>query len=217
VTARIALLAAGILLVVGAAQSGLLETLADRDRASALLEDLGLLGPLLYVLAFAMLEPFFVPTILFIMGASAVWPLWTAYGLSLLGATGAGVVGFGFARFLARDWVESRLPERFRRYDEELAGPRGFRTVLWVRLIFFLAPPAHWVLGLSKVRFTPFLVGTVIGFAPMLLLLTWLCFEFSDWLLTAGPRFFLIPLAVVGGAILIRRMRRKTKEPDPVS
>jgi hypothetical protein len=33
----------------------------------------------------------------------------------------ASIVGFSFARFMARDWVSTGIPARFRKYDEALA------------------------------------------------------------------------------------------------
>jgi uncharacterized membrane protein YdjX (TVP38/TMEM64 family) len=206
---RAAIAAALILLLSAAYASGFLEILADRERTRGLLEALGFWGPVLYVLAFALLEPFFVPGFLFVLGATAIWPFWPAYVLSLAGAIGAGVVGFSFARFMARDWVESKLPERFRQYDERLAGATGFRTVMLVRLMFFIAPPAHWVLGLSKVRFGPFLAGTAIGFAPGIALLTWACLEATDWIAEPSFQPWILVLLPLGIAFAVYRRRRE--------
>ena len=95
-----------------------------------------------------------------------LWPLELAFLLNLAGASGAGVVGFGFARFVGRDWVQDRLPERLRDLEARVLT-HAFRTVLIVRLTTYLFPPAHWALGLSPVKFGPFLLATIIGFIPM--------------------------------------------------
>ena len=161
--------AIALLLLLGGAlayawTAGVLEGL-DRERVTQLLRNAGPWGPIGLVLAFALLEPFGVPGALFAIPASWVWPFPLAFALSWLGAVGAGVVGFVFARSIARDFVERKIPARFRRFDERLET-RGFVTVVIVRLVFFLAPPAHWVLGVSRVRFTPFVLGTAVGFLP---------------------------------------------------
>jgi hypothetical protein len=57
-------------------------------------------------------------------------------------------------------------------YDEAIAA-RGLRTVIVLRLTFFIAPWAHWLLGLTKVRFRDYVLGTTIGLAPMMALFTW--------------------------------------------
>lgn len=160
---------AGIL--IAAYAGGAFELLTDQERIGALLTESGAWGPILYVVAFALLEPFGVPGLLFVVPASLVWPLWWAGLLSWIGAVLAGVVGFAFARWIGKDWVEQHLTPRLRSYDEHLAE-RGLQTVIVVRLLFFLAPPAHWALGLSKVRVAPFVLGSAIGFIPGIAVIT---------------------------------------------
>ena len=109
----------------------------DQEAIQTFLSRSGAWGPLAYVAAFALLEPFGVPGIAFVVPATFAWPLWQAYLLSWAGSIGAGIVGFSFARWIGRDWVKQRLPERLTRYDERLAE-RGLLTVIIVRLVFFL-------------------------------------------------------------------------------
>ena len=207
--ARFALLLVLVLAGVAAHHFGLFELLGDTDRIRTLLTESGIWGPLVYVAVFSLFEPAGVPGILFIVPASLIWPLWLAVLLSWAGSIGAGVVGFGFARSLGRDWVQARLPDRLRGYDQRLAE-RGLTTVIVVRLLFFLAPPAHWVLGLSRVRFATFVAGTAIGFAPGIALITvvgkgavvWLEGRSSGVWLAAGA-------LLVGALVLARRLRAR--------
>lgn len=160
------LLAGGI--AAGAAAllaGGGLEWLRDPEGARAWMEDAGPWGRVAFVLAFALLEPLGVPGVLFMVPAAALWPAGEALLLSWLGAVGAGVLGAAAARHLLREAVAARLPPRFRRYDARLAR-RPLTTVLLVRLAFFLAPPAHWALGLSAVPMRHLVVGTALGLLP---------------------------------------------------
>ncbi|MCP5058624.1 MAG: TVP38/TMEM64 family protein [bacterium] len=150
--------------------SGAIGALADAERMHALLADSGALGPLLYVAAFSLIEPLGVPGILFIGPATTVWSYWTVVGLSLAGAVGAGIVSYIAARWFLRDWVQEHLPPRVRRFTRH-AEERPLRTVVLVRLVFFLAAPAHWALGISNIRFVPFVLGSAIGFAPPMMVL----------------------------------------------
>ncbi len=204
---RLVLLGAVALAAVAAYAAGLHERL-DADGMRALLLDLGAWAPVIYVALFALLEPLGVPGIAFVIPASIVWPLWLAFFLSWLGAIAAGVVGFSFARYLARDWVAAHLPERFHRYDERLAE-RGLTTVILVRLLFFLAPPAHWALGLSRVRFGPFLAGTAIGFVPGIALWTVAGRSLLDWVSAQGAIAWLAVAAAVLIFVALRRYRRR--------
>jgi len=203
---RAAVLIAVAVVAAVAYWSGAIELLSDEERTRALLAEAGAWGPVLYVAAFALLEPFGVPGLFFIVPASLVWPLWWAGLLSWTGAVLAGLVGFGFARWIGKDWVEQHLTPRLRAYDERLAE-RGLQTVIIVRLLFFLAPPAHWALGLSKVRITPFVLGTAIGFIPGIAAITLLGSGLFD-LLRAAPRgTWLVVGVLIALAIYLRRRR----------
>ena len=83
----------------------------------------------------------------------------------------ASVIAFGFARFVARDWAQGRAPERVRKLDDRLEQD-GFRVVTLLRLVFYTTPALQFVLGISRVRFRPFLLGTIVGVLPFTLLMT---------------------------------------------
>lgn len=208
---RIALLVA-VLGALGALYAtGVFEVVSEPERVRALLGGLGSWAPVLYVLAFALLEPFFVPGVAFIIPGSLVWPFWELFVLSWLGSIGAGVVGFGFARYLGRDYVKRHLPRRLHAYDERLAV-RGLRTVIVVRLTLFLAPPAHWLLGLSQVSFSSFLLGSAIGFLPgvaaLCFLIAFVGTTFGEWLGDRPPWFWAALAAAIAAAFLLRRWLR---------
>ncbi|MBK8236150.1 MAG: TVP38/TMEM64 family protein [Deltaproteobacteria bacterium] len=126
-------------------------------------------GPIAFVVAFALLQPFGLSAHVFIIAASLVWSPLPGAALSWLGATAAGCVAFGFARWMGRGWVQSRLPSRLVRWDQRLAD-HGFRTVLVLRLLFFTLGPMQLMLGVSKVRFGAFVLGTMLGVLPVIVL-----------------------------------------------
>lgn len=203
---RIAIVAAGLVLATSIWALGLGDFLGDAEKAAGLLRDLGAAGYILYIVAFALLEPFGVLGLFFVVPAGIVWPTWLAFLLSLAGATGAGVVGALFARFVARDWVESRLPTRFRRFDQRLAE-HGLRTVIVVRLLFFLSPLAHWALGLSLVRLRPLILGTFLGFIPGIAVLTLIGASMLNALQAVPGWVWLAGGAAAVGIALLRRAR----------
>jgi uncharacterized membrane protein YdjX (TVP38/TMEM64 family) len=163
---------AGALLLI-AHQLGAFEAVSHPHQLKEAILRLGSLGFLGFVLAFAFLQPFGVPGILFVLGASLVWPPPLAIVLSLLGTAWASVNGFGFARYVARDWVEKRMPPRWRKYDERLAT-RGFTTVFVLRLILWMNPFLHAAFGLSRVRFSTHLAATVLGCVPSIVAFSYL-------------------------------------------
>lgn len=170
------------------------------ERLEQVFRDAGIWGPVLYVALFAALESFGVPGIFFIIPGSIVWNWPTLFLLTWAGAVGASVVGFFFSRTIGRSWVEGRLSERARLYDDAIAE-RGLRTVILIRLMFFIAPWAHWLLGLTKVRFRDYVVGTTIGLAPMMALFTWggaALFDYAHDSPLLGTLLFLVVIAAMG-------------------
>ena len=171
----------GLLIALGfvAWSAGLFERF-DLEVLRKLVEDAGPWGPLLFVALFS-LEGLGVPGIAFMLTAIALWPPPLAFFYNFLGAQAAGVMGFGYARWIGREWVADHLPERVRRFEERVVE-RGLTTVITIRLIFFLAPPAHWFLGLSPVRFRDYLAGSAIGMLPWLAAITFGGSAVLDWL-----------------------------------
>ena len=141
----------------------------------------GPLGPVLFVLTFATLQALFISSHVFIIAANAIWPAPWAILYSWLGTLGSGLLSFVFARFVARSWVQSRLPEKIKRYDEKLAES-GFMTVLILRIFLFTSPPLQLGLGVSGVRFLPFLTATALGNLPSILLSTFAASTLLAWL-----------------------------------
>lgn len=132
-----------------------------RDRIHAL----GALGPVVFVLAFALIQPLGPSGHIFVVCASLVWPPPVALGLSLVGAVASQVVGFLFFRYAAADFARARVPDRLRAYEDKLVA-RPFRTVLVLRLLTFTWPLMSMLLGVSRIRFAPMLLATAIGLVP---------------------------------------------------
>jgi len=145
--------------------SGAVADVASPERVRALLAESGPVGPLVWTLAFALLEPFGMPGAAFLIPAGLVWPPSLAIPLGIVASTAAGVVAYGLSRWIGREALEARLPDGVRRRTAH-AREHGFRTALTVRLALFLFPPAHWALAISGIRLVPFVLGSALGFAP---------------------------------------------------
>ncbi len=179
----------------------------------------GTWGGVLFIAAYSVLQPFGVNGLVFLLSAPLIWSPTEAFLLNWAGTVGTGLVAFAGARFIARDWIQQRLPQRIRRFDDRLES-RGFRTVLLLRLIFYTTPTVQWALGVSRVHVGPFLTGTVLGVAPFTLLMTLVGVRVAAWLekhpLSSWPWERLWPIiimatvAIVAGGVLVFRKWRRT-------
>lgn len=177
----------------------------------------GAWGYVAFVVAYALLQPFGVPGTVFIVAAPLIWPWPAAFALSLLGTMAASVVGFSYARFLARDWVSARIPERFRKYDAALERS-AFRTVFTLRLLFWMPQVLHAFLGISKVPFWTHFWASLVGYLPPLLLVSYLGAELFDGAGNLQSRA-IAPLAALTLAslllsVLLKRYEVRTQARD---
>ena len=155
-----------------------------------------------------------MPEIVFIaVGGIVFGPLlgfvygWTA---SIVGTT----LSFCIARYVLRSSVERSLRHgRFKRLQDldQRLYRNGFRTVLVLRLLLFMAPPLNWALGISAVRLGHYVAATALGVVPGITLTVLSAGEFAEHGMRAllHPRTAIpIALAVaffVAAAVLSRR------------
>jgi len=137
-------------------------------------------GPVFFVLVFSLLQPLGLSAHVFLVAAGLIWPPQVALPLAWLGMMSAAATSFGFSRYLARGWVQPRIPARLRRYDGHLERS-GFRTVLTLRLIFFTTSVLQWMLGISRVRFASYLLGTALGNLPLLVIEVLMADRIAAW------------------------------------
>jgi uncharacterized membrane protein YdjX (TVP38/TMEM64 family) len=214
---KIAVAAGAASMLAAAWALGAFEVLGDPARLRESLLRLGALGYLAFLCAFALLQPFGLPGVILIVAASLVWPPAVAIALSLAGATLASVTGFSFARYLARDWVEKRIPPRLRKYDDRLAT-KGFATVFVLRSFLWTNQAVSAVFGLSRVSFSTHLVASLLAYVAPVVAIT-LLGDAAFTIARNQPRErWLIALAVLGtaavGIWVVRRYRRASAPPQ---
>ena len=203
-----------IAVLVVAHRLGVFDQFADPGRLEQTLVELGGWGYLAFVAAYATLQPFGLPGMVFVVSASLVWPWPIAFALSMVGTMAASVVGFSFARFVARDWVAARIPARFRKYEEALAR-RAFLTVFLLRLVFWMPPLLHAFFGVSNVRFATHFWGSLLGYLLPLFLVSYFGERLFD-AVRSSPQLALIGVAVVVTAVSVALWaRRRGSLPAP--
>lgn len=178
--ARLFLLVAVLGLVVWLFASGIIRQL-DARRVHREILSLGGFGPVVYVLAFALLQPLGPSGHIFTLAASLVWAPPVAFFFALIGAVASQVAGFAFHRYVAYDLARPRIPARLLAYEQRLVD-RPFQTVLLLRLVTFTWPLVNMLLGVSRVRFAPMLGATILGLAPGVALDVWLGGTAIRWL-----------------------------------
>ena len=199
---------------------GVFAQISDPQSLARTLVRLGAVGYLAFIVAYTVFQPFGVPGTVFVVAAPLIWPWQTAFALSMVGTMSASVVGFSFARFVARDWVSSRIPDRFRRYEAAL-DRNAFGTVLLLRLIFWMPQVLHSFLGVSKVRFWTHFWASLLGYVPPLLVISYFGAEIIDTSGRLQPRAWPIMGGLLAASVLLVttlryvERRRQRRRPQP--
>jgi len=184
---------------------GVFARFSDPSSLARNLVAMGAWGYLAFILAYTLLQPFGVPGTVFIVAAPLIWPWQTAFVLSMIGTMLASVVGFSFARFVARDFVAAHIPARFRKYDEA-PERNGFRTVFFLRLIFWMPQALHSFLGVSRVRFWTHFWGSLLGYVPPIFLVSYVGSGIFDASGHMRPPVWLMPGGLLAVSLVLMAM-----------
>ena len=133
-----------------------------RETLGRFLESAGFWAPLVFILLYTAGICLFVPgTLLTALGAAIFGPysgfLYVWFG-AMVGASAA----FWIGRTLGRDFAASLIGDRLKKYDDAIER-NGFAAVLYLRLIYFPFTPLNFGMGLTRVRFRDYLLGTGLG------------------------------------------------------
>lgn len=205
--ARLAL-AAGLLLLVGAGWAAGWHAHLTPDGIRALVERAGWLGPILFIALFVAAELMHLPGALLVAAAAALWPAPIAFAASYTGALLAAALIFWLARTIFAGSVSARLPPWLASYEARLVS-HGLQSVIALRLLLFLAPFVHWLLGASRVSFRDFAIGTAIGLLPGIVIWTLLGRAAIEHWETLQP-WVLGGLAVLAALAIVRRLRARS-------
>jgi uncharacterized membrane protein YdjX (TVP38/TMEM64 family) len=169
-------------------------------------EDLGALGPILYVPAVAVLTSLITFVAVFAGAAGLLFGTAAGTPLAIAGVTSAACLQMTITRYLGREEIGSMLPKRVRRIDDFI-DRRGFWAVLYVRLFPFVPfVPVNYGAGLTSLSVWAMAAGTAIGAAPRVW--AWVVLGGSiDDLGSRQARIAIAMLVVIGlaGFLLARR------------
>ena len=129
-----------------------------------------------FILVYILAAVLMVPGSLLTLAAGVLFGVALGVALVSLASTLGACCAFLVGRFLARDWVESRLEAmpRFSALDRAVAR-KGWQIVLLARLSVLIPYNLlNYALGLTNVRFGAYLFSTVVGMLPAIFLYVYL-------------------------------------------
>lgn len=130
------------------------------------IQNAGVLAPLVFMLVYAVGAVLFLPgTVLTLAGGALFGPvLGTFYNLT--GATIGATLAFLVSRYLASDWVADKTGGRLKQLINGVET-EGWRFVAFVRLVpLFPFNLLNYALGLTRIRFSHYVLATYICMLP---------------------------------------------------
>jgi uncharacterized membrane protein YdjX (TVP38/TMEM64 family) len=136
--------------------------------ALAGLENLGVWGPVLFVLIYIIAAVLFVPGSALTLGAGALFGLGLGSALVSVGATLGATAAFLVGRYFARDWVAKKIAGNagFAAIDRAVAA-EGWKIVGLTRLSpAFPFSLLNYAFGLTRVSLRDYVLASWIGMMP---------------------------------------------------
>jgi uncharacterized membrane protein YdjX (TVP38/TMEM64 family) len=164
---RKAILKAAILLVFVVAAIFLVRYTPIKDYLSVealgrFLDAVGIWAPVVFMVIYAGGVCLFLPgTLLTGLGAAIFGAYW-GFVYVWFGAMAGASIAFLIGRTLGREFASSLIGDKLKKYDDAIER-NGFATVLYLRLVYFPFTPLNFGMGLTKVHFRDYFLGTGLG------------------------------------------------------
>jgi len=159
--------------------TGITLTIIYRDHLDAAeleswVNNAGVAGPIVFMLIYAIGTVFFLPgSVLTLAGGALFGPVYGTF-YSLTAATIGATISFITARYLASDFVEQKTGGRLKALKQGVES-EGWKFVAFVRLVpLFPFNLLNYALGLTKIKFSHYLIATYICMFPGALAYTYL-------------------------------------------
>ena len=181
----------------------------------ALVENFGLLAPVVFVLLYALITLAPLPKNVLSVLAGAVFGFGYGTLLVYLAALLGAACAFGIGRLLGREAVETLTGGRVARVDAALSR-QGFLAVIGARLVPVVPFTAiNYAAGLTAIRRRDFALGTAIGIIPGTIAYVALgsyAGQPGSWRFELALGAML--LLTFGGLLLVWRRRRSQTQPE---
>lgn len=134
-----------------------------------LILDSGYFAPLIYIIAFSLVPLTFFPDSLLAILGGTLFGLSRGFLYTSLGALIGGSISFFISRILGQSFVEKLENDKLKNI-QNLLKDNGFLMILLLRLIpLFPFDLISYGAGLTKISYKDFVLGTLIGTIPGIL------------------------------------------------
>lgn len=128
---------------------------------------------------------------------------------AMLGFTGASIIGYFVARFVARDRIESEIHKHKKvEIIRDAFIRHGYMRALCILTLLRVPPNSpfaltNYAMSVSGVKFIPFMIATIVGMAPRTFAAVWIGAQAESWDQVHKPKWLIIGGIVLAVVILV--------------
>jgi phospholipase D1/2 len=196
-----------------------LSNLTDPQLIRARLADWGsgIWAPAIVIATFLTAGAVMFPINILVAGTAAAFGPWLGFIYALAGCLASALLTYAIGRWLGSNFLRDLLGKRLNRVRERVVK-QGIVSVAAIRLVP-VAPftVVNLAAGASEIKFADYLIGTVLGLAPGLVIMAFLGHQVSDVfsnptvanvLLLLGTAAVWIGVAIAAQMIVSRKWRK---------
>jgi len=150
-----------------------------KESMQSFVEQFGVFGPVIYIIIYALGVTFLFPATIFTVAGAFIFGTLFGTVYTIIGATVGAILAFFVARTLARDFARYLVGDRLRHYDAKIKK-HGFATIFYLRMIFFPFNLLNYGAGITRVKFTDYLLATFFGIIPAVFVVTFFVSKLTD-------------------------------------
>ncbi len=163
-----------LIIVGGAAGVWVFNGTINAPAVEAWVAGFGVWAPIGFVLLYGVATVAMGPGSIFDLAGGALFGPYLGSLIDLAGGTLGAALAFLVARYVARDWVESRAGRRTQGIMRSVDAD-GWQFVAFVRLVpIFPYSVMNYLLGLTRIPFHHYMIATVVFMAPSTVVYTWI-------------------------------------------
>lgn len=160
------------------------------------------LAPAMFVLIYALMVTFLLPTLPLNLAAGFLWGALFGCALSIAAATLGASWSFLLARYLGRDFLEERFTNRAWRWLRHEIDKQDWKAVAFTRINpVFPFGPLNYYFGLTSISFTRFVWTTALFILPPSFMFAVIGDSIGGFVLT-GETYNLVQNILVVSAVL---------------
>ncbi len=142
----------------------------DRQQLQVWLEAMGIFAPVIYIVLYTVATLLILPSTPLNLTGGAIFGVWWGTLWTTVAALVAAIVAFAFTRTVGKDLITQKFAGRWNAVDAEIRQG-GLFYLFAIRLLPIIPYGiVNFVAGLTSIEFKDYLIGTVPGVLPFVMM-----------------------------------------------